>query len=242
VWDDSAAKLTAQGLDPASSPQTYRDLATWINRASGKGDASLLDLAPPIRDAIFAPQLTASRLELLNPSSYVNLSAPVRKMALKQVATAVGAGMGVLALAARSGMDVGSDPESADFGKVVSPDGKIRYEVFAGFTPFARLAALTMTGKFDKVEELAGKRGEALLSPMHSLAFSAFRGKNFQGEPFDPLSETGNRFIPLALQDMRDAVREEGFPAGVLAASPSLVGVGVQAYSKKKAKPGHGNR
>ncbi len=249
AFDDAAANLAKKGITPETQPQVYKDLATWINRASGVGSSSI---PPVIADAMFAPRLTAARLELLNPLAYQKLSPVVRKLAIKQVLTATGAGLGVLALAKASGADVSLDPDSPDFGKVLLKDGKTRYEVFAGMTPYARLAAMALIGKADKpnpdwptkrlrskadkVSALAGKRMESMLGPLPSLALGAFRGSTFTGEDFDPLSETGRRFVPLVAQDMADAIRELGGAEGVLKASPALAGVGVQVY-KPKPKP-----
>ncbi len=238
VWDDTAASLEKAGITPEAQPQVYHDLGKWISRASGVGDASLLDLAPPVRDALFAPRLTASRLEILNPMAYYKLSPPVRALAVKQVATAVASGLGVLALAKANGCKVGDDPESSDFGKVILPDGKTRYECFAGFTPYARLAALAMRGS-PKTGKVLGTRAESLLAPMQGLAAAAFRGKTITGDDFDPLSETGKRFVPLVVQDMASGIRELGGVEGIFKASPSIVGVGTQIYSKAK-KPVEG--
>lgn len=254
AFDDAAANLAKKGITPESSPQTYKDLATWINRASGVGTTPIPSV---IADAMFAPRLTASRLELLNPREYQKLDAPVRKLAIKQVLTATGAGLSVLALAKASGQSVSLDPDSPDFGKVLLRDGKTRYEVFAGMTPYARLAAMALIGKDDKYDSswptkklrsqgekvggLVGKRVESMLGPLPSLALSAFRGSTFTGEEFDPLSETGKRFTPLVASDMADAIRELGGVEGILKASPALGGVGVQVYeSKKKARPSRG--
>ena len=64
-------------------------------------------------------------------------------------------------------------------------------------------------------------------------------GKNSH---FDPLSETGRRFVPLVAQDMADAIRELGGVEGVLKSSPALLGGGVQTYKSKPAKSAGGSR
>ena len=144
AFDDAAANLQKKGITPESSPQVYKDLATYINRASGIGSTTI---SPILADAMFAPRLVSSRIEMLNPASYAKLSPEVRKLAARQVVTATGAGLGVLALAKASGQSVSLDPDSPDFGKVLLADGKTRYEVFAGMTPYARLAAMALIGK-----------------------------------------------------------------------------------------------
>lgn len=235
AFDDMAAKLEEQGLSYETHPELYRDAATWVNRLSGSGDAG--PIPKPVADLMFAPKLTASRFELLNPSKYLQLAPEVRKVAVRDALAATGAGLGTLWMASRiPGVKVGTDPEdSATFGKITLADGKTHYDIWGGMLPYARLAALALTGS-EKTGPAASKRLESMLAPLPSYGLDAMRGTDFTGQELDPLGGLADRFTPLVLQDMRDAIKEKG-AAGVLTASPSILGVGVQTYESKKGEP-----
>jgi hypothetical protein len=191
-----------------------------------------------------------SRIQMLNPQTYISMPAPVRKIAIRDMVTSVGAGLGVLAMAKRSGLDVGIDPKDpGTFGKIMDQETGEKWDIWAGGRGYAALVALAAAqladGKLTEAEQgklsrVAGKRGEAILSPLPSLVLDAFRGETFSGEPFDALSDTGKKWVPMIAQDVQETLQARG-DTGRFGILPALFGVGVQVYESKKKGQGAAN-
>lgn len=242
---DSLVKLSEDAkIDFHSNPKALKDIASFINNATGRGElGSWTQSATKLSSIFFSPRLIASRVNLLNPKYYADLSPVVRKEAVKSLLSLGAIATTVASLAAAGGADVEVDPRSSSFAKIKV--GNTRYDILGGFGQFITLGARLITNETKKskgVVELGKKYGsdDALdvvktfarnkLAPIPSFIVDARTGKNAIGEPFDTSDAVMSRFTPLFLQDAHDIIKDQGLATGSVMAVPSLFGVGTQTY------------
>ena len=242
----------------ADNPKFLKDMTEFINNATGRGSLTNVPLvgkqlqsaSPLLNSVFFSPRLIASRVNLLNPVYYAKLEPTVRKEAIKTLLTFTTTGMSILGAAKLAGADVGTDPRSADFGKIKM--GNTRYDIWGGFQQYAKLMGQLITG--ESVNSTTGKvyslgQGykpttrkdiiqrffESKFAPVPSFLNDVTRGSNSLGEPLEftnpnPLKNPiGQRAIPFLIQDINDTINEYG-EWGPVVSLPGLFGVGSQTY------------
>lgn len=246
VFDDLYNKAKSLGIE--ETDKFLDDLCEFISAATGRGKlpGQLEKTAVALNATFFSPRLMASRLSLLNPAFYITKEPFVRKEALKSLLLFAGAAMTILGLCKLSGVEVGTDWRSSDFGKIKI--GNTRIDIFGGFQPYIRMAGQLITGEY--VSSVTGKvitlgegykpltRFDILLrqlenkeAPVASFITSLLRQKTFMGEDVNITTEIINRFTPMALSDFVDLAKENPalLPLGIL----GLFGVGLQTYESK---------
>jgi hypothetical protein len=241
LFDDFIKTAKLEGI---TDTKFFEDAATFVGSATGRGKLGRFeDAAKLLNTAFFSPRLMASRINLINPVYYAKLHPTVRKEALKTLASFVGTGTAVLGLAKLNGAEVGTDPRSADFGKIKI--GNTRFDIWGGFQQYARLIGQLTTG--EKISTITGKEttlGEGYNAPTRESIFMDFlkskeapifsfltramQGEKF-GEKFNLPAEVVDRFIPMLVQDAFDLNREYGVK-GTAMALPGMFGVGSQTY------------
>ena len=248
---DSLIKLHEQANNGAAlSEKQLKDIAWFVNNATGRGDLGRFSKAGPMLNGLFfSPRLMASRVNLLRPDNYIKLDPIVRQEAIKSLLSFGGIALTVTALAKQGGMEVEGDPRSSDFAKLKT--GDTRYDILGGFGQYLTLGARLATNETKKLngdlQELGKKYGsdtrlDVLLkflmnkeSPIASFITDYLRGSNAIGEPFEMKTAVAQRFIPLFAQDLTEMVEKQG-PVGALMAAPGLFGVGIQDYGKEKSR------
>lgn len=235
-----------------------RDIAKFVNSATGRGDIGALASHTATMNALFfSPRLLMSRLNFLNPVWYARLSPFARKEAIKAGGRLGGTLSLILYAAHLAGADVSLDPRNADFGKIRIGDTRI--DIGAGFQQPLRLAAQLATGQIvssttGKVENLSGgftgaSRKDVLqqflenkLAPVPAAIKNELSGQQFGQNvdnslnPLDTNSQIANLYQPLSWQDALATGQEtHSAKVGVGAGLLSSVGVGVQSYSAPKA-------
>ncbi len=251
VFDNFLLKASESGIDIHNNPKVVKDLATFINNATGRGNLGALERsAGALNGIFFSPRLIASRVNMLNPVSYMKMEPFARKQALKTMLSSSSILLSILGLAKLGGADVGADPTSADFGKIKI--GNTRIDIGGGMQQYLKLGAQLITGKvtsttsgkvtklgegykpmtrFDVLERFfMGKENPAV-----SLFTDWLVGSNLIGEKFELGPEVVERFIPLLWQDMNDTLKEWG-PVGTAFGVPAIFGAGVQTYTAPKKK------
>jgi len=226
----------------------YKAAADWINVASGRGSlGKTLDKAMPALSAVFfAPRYTASRVQVLNPATYLkNSTTAAGRAVLKQQMTDLVQFAGVvsatLALAKAGGAEVGTDPDDADFLKIKV--GNVRYDTLAGLQQIMRLfyrvgkdTSLAAVGKKSEQGEgaidVAGRFARSKLAPAPSFFVDALSRKDFIGRDFEMGRGIKERVFPLMWKDFYDAYQREGLGAAAKL-TPGVLGVGVQDFAKK---------
>jgi soluble lytic murein transglycosylase len=249
VFDSLVKESRKAGVDFGDDPKALKDIARFINAATGRGSLGKLNQAAPLLTSVlFSPRLMASRIQMLNPVFYMKLSPVVRKEAIKSLLTFSGMALTVLGLAKAGGAEVEDDPRSTDFAKIKI--GDTRFDILGGFQQYIRLGAQLITNetkstKTGEIKELGGDGfkpttrldvAERFLankqSPVMAFVTDLLRGKDQQGAPITVSSQLSKNFIPLAVQDTIDAFNEYG-SKGLLAGIPAMFGVGVQTYKPR---------
>lgn len=246
---DSIVHLSKEaGVNFGDNPKALKDIARFVNAATGRGDLGKLNQAAPLLSAmLFSPRLMASRIQMLNPAFYVGLSPVVRKEAIKSLLTFGTLATTILGLAAAGGASVETDSRSADFGKIRT--GNTRRDILGGFQPYLVLASRLIQGETKnsntgEVKDLTeGKFGQpnradvverffrGKESPVASFVHDWLAGKDITGKKFKLSDEVINHFIPLVTQDIQDAVKD-GERKGLLVDIPLAVhGMGLQTYT-----------
>ena len=233
-------------------------LAKWTGIISGRGTLPKVDGS---REAIslmnslfFSPKFLFSRLQAVDPRTYMQMTPLVRKEAMRDMVGSLGPAIGavtMLGMAGKAGIlpgvSVETDPRSSDFGKVRL--GQQRLDPFGGFQPLARYMAQFGSGQAknssgevkdrSRVESVMNfTRGK--LAPIPGFLVDALTGKDFTGQEVDVVTgggldrATAERLTPLFAQDLADAYRAEGY-GGIAYAMPAAFGFSVQSYNSAAA-------
>lgn len=249
TFDQYVKMYNDAGIDLAHDSKALKDVAKYINSATGRGSIGRLDHAAPLLSSVlFSPRLMASRIDLLSrslrPSTYLELSPIVRKQYFKNM-LAVGSLAYVTTKIAKElfGADVEDDPRSSDFAKIKV--NNTRYDILGGFGQYITLAARLSTNEKKnakgEVVELGSRPGapnalEVLYdfmtnkaAPIAGIGADYLRGKTAIGEPVTAEGELASHAIPLFLQDAYDVYKEEGVK-GIPMSIPGIFGVGLQTY------------
>jgi len=236
-------------LNPRTNIPFARDIAGYINNASGRGSlGSLEKYAVALNTGLFAPRFIASRVQMMNPANYISKPAFIRKQYLKSIISMASAWFTMEQLGKLAGGKATSDSNSADFGKVKI--GNTRLDPGAGFQQYlvllSRLRPQSLGGGYTsstsgKTSEYGEKfgsqtRGEAIirfvrnkLAPTPGFVSDPFFAtKNM---PFDIVDRTMKLFTPIILQDLSDLIQED--PTLLPALIPSSVGMGTQIYDER---------
>jgi hypothetical protein len=237
TFDSMVRQAEQLKLDPLRNSEITKDIATWVNTATGRGRLGKLGKIDLERNTallngiFFAPKLIASRVRILNPATYLrtDVSPFVRKEAFKDMLAFGATALTTLKLASMAGAEVQTDFESADFGKIKL--GNTRLDPFGGFSPYIRFAArfVARIATQENALDVATQFAQQKTSPVVSFALSMLSGKDFKGDPFDPKDAVGNMVVPLAIQDVLDAVKEWGPTAGLFVPGIAL-GVRTSTY------------
>lgn len=233
----------------------YKLLAEFINHATGRGDIKGLEKYVPFLNlAFFAPRLQMGRIQSLGDlfrGSAKELKtgqlSMTRKLIAADLVAAFGGGMGVLFLLSLiKGIDVEKDPRSSDFGKIRF--GNTRIDFWGGYSQMARLLAqmaVAETKGTDSKRIMSAERGDVVwryiqtkLSPAAGMAVDLARGETFLGEklevsPEKVAKQIHERFTPLFMQDVTDALRYQGMTSAAIVAPLVFHGIGAMTYPKK---------
>lgn len=248
TFNSMIADLEKAGIPVKSDMPRAKMIAEFINDATGKGSLGtgwLEEHAAALNNAFFSPRLMASRVRMynryLNPWSYANAPPELRKEALKSLMGMTAASGTFLTMMGMAGAEVGTDPDSADFGK--AKVGNVRFDPWAGYQQYAVLAHRLMTnettspgGKTTRLGEGFGSKSrkdvaEAFLanksSPVWKFAYDWMNQTDYR--PFNVPAESLRLVVPMMVQDIYDIAQEDPslLPISIPA---SALGMGVQVY------------
>lgn len=138
------------GADGETNIVLSRELANFVNTATGRGDLGKLEKsAVTLNSILFSPRLIASRLQLLAMPFYTSANPMVRKEALKSLFAIAAVGNAVGQLGKLAGGEVDNNPNSSDFGKLKIGDTRI--DPYAGFQQYIVAANRLMRPNFAKI-------------------------------------------------------------------------------------------
>lgn len=243
----------ANGGDLVLSEKALKDVATFINNATGRGDLGKTGnaAAPWLNGIFFSPRLIASRVNLLNPAMYYKLDPIVRKQALKSLLSFGAIATTVAGLASMAGFDVETDPRSSDFAKI--KEGNTRYDILGGFGQYLTLGARlgpeflggnhtkTLKGdvrklgegyKADTRKDVVEKFFTNKFAPVPGYLRDFAQDSDPVGNEFEAKRDTAELFIPLLMQDLYELYTEDGV-AGLAKGTPGIFGIGIGNYAPK---------
>lgn len=241
---DELAK--AELLNPETNIQLAREIASFINNASGRGSLGMMERhATALNTALFSPRLIASRIQMMNPVNYIFKSKQVRQAYLKSLMATVGAWSTVAGLMKAGGAEVSLDSNSADFMK--PKIGNVRLDPGAGFQQYVVLLSRLSSGKFTssttgKESELGGGYGVSTrkdvlerfiapkLNPVLGFGYGMLEASKYQ--PFNVPDEAASLFVPMVIQDAIEIAKEDPDLLPFLLPA-ATVGMGTQVYSKE---------
>jgi hypothetical protein len=197
----SILKLSEEaGIDFSQNPKALTDIGSFVNNATGRGNLGRLNSSAPLLNGLFfSPRLLASRLTMLNPYYYAQLSPVVRKEAIKSLMSFSALAATILGIAKLGGASVETNPRSSDFAKIRS--GNTRFDILGGFQQYIVLGTrlitnetkTTTTGETKELGkgfgsstrlDVAGSFLRSKASPVASFAYDYLDGKNSVGQPF----------------------------------------------------------
>lgn len=249
--DSFDAMAKSLGRREELTPVEAKAIANFINVATGRGNLGMKENAlVGLNTIFFAPRYTASRFQLLAGQPLYRGSARTRLAIAKEYAKfMIGAGM-VYALAKQDGAEVETDPRSADFGKLKY--GNTRIDPMSGLVQSTVLTSRLASGETkntkgkivpirgDKVPyagtdsaEVMGRFLRTKLSPSFGTGVDILAGKNFIGQPVTPGSVAQNLLVPLSMQDIYQAMEEQGVPRGSAMSLLSILGMGLQTRTEQ---------
>ena len=246
------------GTEKKLSVDELKSIANFVNTGTGRGNLGAFERsAQALNTVFFSPRLIAARFNMLNPVWYARQTPKVRREAIKTMATFVGTGTLILGLVKLMGgdkVDVEIDPRSTDFGKIKV--GNTRWDIWGGFQQWVRTFAqiatrerkttegeiveLTGKGFVDSPLDVATRFARYKLAPVTSLAVELVDGRTVFGEDITLSNEAYENSVPLYVQDLIDAVDEEGVEALFTVGAPAFFGVGVNTYKPRGKNTGSG--
>lgn len=246
TFDSLVTQAQGMGLDPNRDEILAKQIANFVNNATGRGDlGSLSKAADTLNNVMFSPRLMASRIQMMNPANYVYGNKLVRKQYLKSMMATAIAWTTMAGMAKMAGADVNLDPTNSDFGKIKF--GDTRLDPGAGFQQYLVLATRLASGKFTssttgKTKEYGEGYGtptrlDALgdfiqnkLAPIPSYGARMFNASSRR--PFYVGEETAKLFVPIILQDMSELWQEN--PEAMPFALPAnFFGIGSNTYNNQ---------
>jgi len=249
-FDSLILQAEKMGLDPKNNDVLSKQIASYVNNASGRGSlGSLEKAAVELNGFFFSPRLIASRLQMMNPKNYIFSEPMVRKQYLKSMMAMAGTWTTMASLAKIAGAEVSLDLNSADFGKIKI--GDTRLDPAGGFQQYlvllSRMASgkytTSTTGKEHKFGEKFGSKTrldtladfiQNKLAPVPSYGARAAEATSYR--PFQVGDETVRMFTPIILQDLIELIQED--PDLIPLALPATaIGIGSQTYGRNKPKP-----
>ena len=233
----------AQRLDPDLNPKLVRDIAKYVNNASGRGDLGKASkYAQELNTIFYSPRFIASRVQMLNPANYISAEPFVRRQYLKSMAAITGTWGGIAGLASLGGADVSMEPTSADFGKIrigdtrIDPGGGFQ-QYLVLFNRLARQETTSSTsGRTREFGEgyhpptslkVGGRFLTNKLQPLAKFAWDAAGAT--EDAPFHTLDRTAQLFIPMIVQDLIEVSRENPALLGFTIPA-TAVGMGSSTY------------
>lgn len=225
---------------PEASDATKRAYARYVNIMTGRGEMKGLTDSTAAQLMLFSPKFTASRIQAIPVAASTAIKhKELRGEIARQWVGFVGTGMAILALAKMAGLDVGDDPESPDFGKIIIGD-KVRIDVWGGLQQPVRLflrTAKVVAGKSDEnVADISWQFIKYKFAPGITVGYETVTGKDWvTNKEIERGFNLAATATPLIFESAWEAYAEElSASETALALGGEFFGLGVQTYEKKK--------
>jgi len=245
---------------PEATQQQKKDYARYVNAASGRGSLGTASAAADkLAFIFFAPRFMVSRfqapLELVigTAKSTSSLLRGDVQLAKEQATVAAEiakdwlalamTGFLIMKMAQMMGADVGDDPESSDFGKIIIDDTRI--DIFGGFQQPMRLISAVTIGGLKAQGVMKGKSKQTAidmgsrflqykLSPNITFPVALVFGVNIIGQEQTGAETAIRAYTPLVLQETFDVWdNTRSLEMAAAAALLTATGVGVTEHSPR---------
>jgi hypothetical protein len=216
--------------------------------------------AATLAQVLFSPRYLTSRFKLLAGQPVLGApSAATRQLFAREYARAL-AGVGAMyaLLSLQDEAKVTFDPRSTDFGKIKI--GNTRLDPLAGLAQLTVFGSKVTTGEEVKpstghVVDLRGPKraygsggvgdvmlrfGRTKLAPVPGGVIDRAVGTTVGGDPVTTPLQLRGFAVPMSVQDVIDALEDQGASRGTALSLLALVGMGTQTYAagEKKQPPG----
>lgn len=153
VFEDFKNQIDKSGLSEKDAQLALKDMAVFINNATGRG--SIFDYepnSPELNILFFSPRFVLSRANIVmnTATGYAAYHPRVRKEALLTVASYVSAVTTLILLSMAAGADGEDDPRSSDFGKIKI--GNLRLDPFAGLSQMVVFLSRMLSGQTKSIK------------------------------------------------------------------------------------------
>ncbi len=240
------------------STAKYINNITGSGKLPKIGSVDFEQFAPFFNALLFSPRLMASRINMLNPVYFGTLPTELKIQYAKDMGSTLGLGSLLLTLFALYGksqdddeekITIETDPTSSDFARI--KQGDVRWDIWGGMQPYVRLFAQIGSGERKSTrtglkQSLDGEgafgttRGDVLssfvrgkLSPIPAMAVNLAQGRNAAGDKVTLEKELFSHLLPLSMQSIGEAIKEEGPSKIVSAGLPAIFGIGLQVYGDR---------
>lgn len=245
-------------LDLTRNIPLAKEVATFLNDATGSGKLetgigkhqyNIEKHASVLADVFFSPRLMASRIRMLNPSTYIMASKPVRQMYLHGMLRSIGMWWGLAQLGKMAGGEVNTDPKNPDFGKVKF--GNTRLDPGAGFQQYLVLAARTASGEYSSSTTGNTRTfGEGFNPPTRASNFVDFAtnkmhpvaklmwdiGNANERQPVYMMDRIAQMYLPMMTGDLMELAQSDPSLIPLVGAFSGLGG-GSQTYTGEPTTP-----
>lgn len=234
--------------------QVGKDIAKVVNNGTGRGDLGRFEkYAVDLNNVFFSPRFVKSRIQMLNPNYYINLSPISRKQALKSLFAIASLGLTTTGIGLTAGGKTSLVPTSPDFGKLIGSNTRI--DAYGGLQQYIVAAMKLIKG--ESTSSISGKTtpfgssplaqtrlstimdaARNRLSPIGTFITDLLAGSTSVGDPIKTKSQiagdAAKQFVPMVLEDLYSLAKDDPkmLPTELL----SILGVGVQAYDKPTNK------
>ncbi len=238
IFDEFAEKY------PNATQEELTAWANYINVATGRGDLGKFTQAANVLSlGLFSPRFAVSRFQAPFMIFKHWKQPRVRKEIAKDYAAFGALGATALTLAILAGLKVGSDPDDADFGKIVV--GNTRVDMFAGIQQPTRLLLrlgkagtdkIGLTEKASREEnplEMVGRFSSYKLAPSITMPLELITGKTLIGEDVTPGETALKAIVPMVYEDIYDAYMDGGITRTAWSGALNFFGMSTNTYEKK---------
>lgn len=213
-------------------------VGNFVNVATGRGNFGRFQGAVPLLGRVYwSPRLLLSQIQYLIGKPLWSGSSWSRKVIAKEYGRYLAGTAALFTLAKLAGWEVGDDPTSADFGKVII--GNTRIDPMGGLAQVMTLAGRLAKGestdgkgrtKEKDAGDVLGKFNRSKLSPFMGTAWDIISGKQYSGEPTTIGTVARNVFVPLSLRDLPDDIKEDGLAQALAMWVSNLFGISARSY------------
>ncbi len=237
-------------------------IADYVNKASGRGTlpGRLDDSAATLAQVFFSPRYLASRFQILAGQPLVTAPPRARGLIAKEYGKAL-LGLAAFYAAAKAFFgdraEIGTDPRSADFGKVKV--GETRMDPLAGLSQITVLGGRLATGESVRPDKtVVPLRGPGArpgndtgttavrfvrnkLAPAAGVA-SDFVFPQYAPQPKKTLKDVvgdgialkvAGGVVPIAPQEVIDIMKSNGMTEGAILSLFAMLGMGAQVYDRR---------